>query len=459
MSNEYLYTEGGPNIDHLLVEGIPTDHASYSFPNPVHFMGLLQDYNNDGIGETNRRDAEYETSAVLDHYFYHPNTAPFVCHRLMQRAGHSNPSPRYVATCSEAFRTGIYTTSGNIEFGEAGQYGSLAAVVAAIHLDREATSPVLDMEPGFGALREPLLKPIGLMRALGYEHAPRENLAELWNIRNRIAQEPYEFQTVFSYFLPEYIPSSTPASVASHVSPESMLLDMPTSINMLNGLFALVKYGLTDCKDGSGFSRYPGYGSCNDNGMYERASGVMEWLPQNTNVTDIIDQYATLLTAGRLSVENRQKIKEIVETELYNTECSQSTAHRQKDYRGYLNVSKAGYDCQKWTNSPRTPQNFPDAGLGDHNYCRNPDSRSGGAYCYVATGSRDYCRVPTCGDEHSARRLALQAMLTTPEFHSTSPIKPATNKARPVPEAATPSGNDYKAIVYMFFGGGADTYK
>ena len=191
--------------------------------------------------------------------------------------------------------------------------------------------------------------------------------------------------------------------------------------------------------------------------MYERASGVMEWVPQNTNVTDVIEQYATLLTAGRLSVENRQKIKEIVETELYNTECSQSTAYRQKDYRGYLNVSNAGNDCQKWTNSYLST--FPDAGLGDHNYCRNPDSRSGGAYCYIANGGRNYCDVPTCGDEHSARRLALQAMLTTPEFHGTSPIKPAKNKARPVPEAATPSGDDYKAIVYMFFGGGADTYK
>jgi len=377
----YRYTEGGPNVDHLLIEGLPTDHPSYSFPNPVHFMGMLQDYSGDGIGETNRRDAEYETSAILDHYVYHPNTPPFICVRLMQRAGFSNPSPRYVEACSKAFRSGFYNTTSGISFGS-GEYGDLAATVAAIHLDREANSPVLDLEAGFGALREPLLKPIGLMRALEYNHAPRENLAELWVLRNRFGQEPYEFPSVFSYFLPEYIPSSTPASVASHVSPESMLLDMPTSIDMLNGLFSLVKYGLTDCVGGSGFSRYPGYGKCYDNGMYERASGVMEWLPSSSNATDFIDEYATLLTAGRLGLENRQKIKEIHDAELYNS-----------------------------------------------------------------------------GDEHSARRLSLQAMLTTPEFHSTTPIKSAVNKARPEPEAATPSGNEYKAIVYLFFSGGADTYK
>ena len=465
VSNAYRWSEGGPNVDHLLIEGIPTDHPTYSFPNPVHFMGLLQDYSGDGIGETNRRDAEYETSAILEHYFYHPNTAPFVCIRLMQRAGFSNPSPRYVQACSNAFRTGDYTTSGGVSFGS-GKYGDLAATAAAIHLDREANSPVLDLEPGFGALREPLLKPIGLMRALEYNHAPRENFAELYFLRNRFGQEPYEFPTVFSYFLPEYIPSSTPVSVASHVSPESMLLDMPSSIDMLNGLFSLVKYGLNDCVSSAGFARYPGYGSCNDNGLYERATGVMDWLPVSTNVTEFIDEYATLLTAGRLSPESRLKLKEIYDAELYNTECSQASAYRQTDYRGSLSVSKKGYECQKWTEQTpnahtRTPENYPDAGLGDHNYCRNPDNRSGGAYCYVNTAEddRDDCDVPTCGDEQSARRLVLQALLTTPEFHSTAPIKPAANKDRPAPVPAPPSGNDYKAIVYLFFGGGADTWK
>lgn len=137
VSNAYRWSEGGPNVDHLLIEGVATDHPTYSFPNPVHFMGLLQDYYGDGIGETNRRDAEYETSAILEHYFYHPNTAPFVCIRLMQRAGFSNPSPRYVEACSRAFRTGTFTTTGGISFGS-GKYGDLAATAAAIHLDREA---------------------------------------------------------------------------------------------------------------------------------------------------------------------------------------------------------------------------------------------------------------------------------------------------------------------------------
>ena len=74
----------------------------------------------------------------------------------------------------------------------------------------------------------------------------------------------------------------------------------------------------------------------------------------------------------------------------------------QKDYRGPLQVSKSGKKCQKWTvQSPqahtRTPANYPDTGLGDHNYCRNPDNADQ-AWCYTTDpGTRwEYCNVRKC---------------------------------------------------------------
>jgi len=50
----------------------------------------------------------HETEAVLSHLMHHPNTAPFVAQRTIQRLVTSNPSPRYVKAVADAFRTGSY---------------------------------------------------------------------------------------------------------------------------------------------------------------------------------------------------------------------------------------------------------------------------------------------------------------------------------------------------------------
>ena len=86
--------------------------------------------------------AAYETEALLDHLFYHDNTAPFISHRLIQRFVSSNPSPRYIEQAVKAFRSGEY--AGRVYTG---QYGDLGATLAAILLDPEARSATLAHVP------------------------------------------------------------------------------------------------------------------------------------------------------------------------------------------------------------------------------------------------------------------------------------------------------------------------
>nr|XP_006821452.1 PREDICTED: uncharacterized protein LOC102804529 [Saccoglossus kowalevskii] len=78
------------------------------------------------------------------------------------------------------------------------------------------------------------------------------------------------------------------------------------------------------------------------------------------------------------------------------------------DYRGVVNVTINGKTCQRWTSQDphehtRTPDIYRNSGIGDHNYCRNPDNEAS-VWCFTTDpDSRwEYCdagtRQLTCGD-------------------------------------------------------------
>ena len=198
-------------------------NANYSFRNPPQFL-------NPAMHEP--RDASYETDALLKHFFYHDNQAPFIALRLIQRFEISNPSPRYIEAVSEAFRAGSYSIGGT-NFGD-GRYGNLASTVAAVILDREARTVVLDIDPTSGALREPMLKLISFMRAMQFEQSASAPELRLYELQDRIGQAPHSIPNVFSFFLPEYS-APGPIKAASIKSPEAQVLSGPKIIQFLNG--------------------------------------------------------------------------------------------------------------------------------------------------------------------------------------------------------------------------------
>jgi len=73
------------------------------------------------------------------------------------------------------------------------------------------------------------------------------------------------------------------------------------------------------------------------------------------------------------------------------------TGSKDSGYRGCQTVTRSGRTCQKWNSqSPhehsRTPGKYPKSGLGDHNYCRNPDGEDT-IWCYTTDKNErwEYC--------------------------------------------------------------------
>jgi len=278
--------------------------SKYRFRNPVHINNLL-------IMNNDRRDAEHETDATIDHYFYNDNTAPFVAHKLIQRFGVSNPSPKFIKDVATAFKTGSYIWNDKT-FGT-GEYGDLAATMAALLLHKETRSVVLDKDASHGALREPLVRLMNFMRASEIVHDDDKPFPEFMHLQDRIGQMVYEMRSVFGFYLADYVPAGR-VSQSSLVSPEAQLNSGPYMVGLMNGLFCMVKYGLSYWWDGFFWSR--GGNPRRDPGFYGFSVGYLGYNPTSgTSGADVVDELSTLLTSGRLSAESRKIIADVYDKE------------------------------------------------------------------------------------------------------------------------------------------------
>ena len=71
-----------------------------------------------------------------------------------------------------------------------------------------------------------------------------------------------------------------------------------------------------------------------------------------------------------------------------------------EDYRGYKSIAVDRSTCLDWTITTTyhyyyNPMDYPDDGLGAHNYCRYPGGIGDRPWCYYDTWEKDwgYCDI------------------------------------------------------------------
>ena len=123
---------------------------------------------------------------ALNGLFNHPNVGPFIGRQLIQRLVTSYPSPACVARVAS-----VFNNNGK------GVRGDLGAVVRAILQDSEARSTPA---PGFGKVREPVLRVAHWMRAFGTTSATGEYMMA-WELES-LSQQALAAPSVFGWFRP-----------------------------------------------------------------------------------------------------------------------------------------------------------------------------------------------------------------------------------------------------------------
>jgi uncharacterized protein (DUF1800 family) len=161
---------------------------------------------------------EQDLQIALDCLANHPNVAPFISYRLIQRLVKSNPSPAYVKDIAT-----VFNSSG----------GSLKAVVQAILTHSEAATP------GSGKLMEPVLYATSLLRALNATVLSSQ-AAGIAGQTQQMGEQVLYAPSVFNYFSPFYrIPGF------GVVAPEFQILNAASATSRLNFVYRAVNNQLS----------------------------------------------------------------------------------------------------------------------------------------------------------------------------------------------------------------------
>ena len=259
------------------------------------------------IYDGNNADVRNDIDYVLDHLFNHPNTPPFIAKRLIQRFTSSNPSPTYIEDVANAFISG-YDIYGN---GNGGR-GDLNAVIHAILLHPEARTPSLSIDNTYGKLREPLIKFISYSRSFNLTSLNTYGLYPFAYLYDKIGQEPYLYPNVFNFYRSDFQPLGEILN-NNLEAPEFQPFTDVTAVGLPNCIRWLIYQGIRRDTDDTGIGQR-WYSQGDLDLSYEISIAY--------NNDTLIDHLDLLLTAGRLTEDNRQAIKNHLQSISGNSESN-----------------------------------------------------------------------------------------------------------------------------------------
>jgi len=225
---------------------------------------------------------EQDLADALDNIFDHPNVAPFVAIRLIQRLTTSNPSTAYVRRVAQVFNDNGF-----------GVKGDIGAVVEAILLDPEAR-PAMPMEID-GKLKEPLLRLTQLYKA--YNATSASGKYPLLAAYILFAQGPLQSPSVFNFFSPFYAP---PGEIrdSNLVAPELEIATEYTNTQITNYMFGQI-FGLNQANE--------------DLGEDDIYIDIQEEMDVAADIDVLINMVAGKLLGGEISDTLRTEIRGMVE--------------------------------------------------------------------------------------------------------------------------------------------------
>ncbi len=216
-------------------------------------------------------DVPGDLQVALDTLFNHPNVGPFIAQRLIQQLVTSNPSPTYVGRVAA-----IFNNNGS------GVRGDMGAVVRAVLTDAEARDPGPAATPGFGKLREPVIRLTNWIRAFGATSASGAWLINSTSSNQSLGQSPLTSPSVFNFWRPGFVPpSTTELGSRSLLAPEFQIVDEVTVAGYINTMSSAIDLGIGTSRD--------------VRAAYAAEAAIAD------NATALADRIDTLLLYGQMS--------------------------------------------------------------------------------------------------------------------------------------------------------------